>query len=75
MIKNEFLIRLAEAIDCEGVIEADQDIDSIIEWDSLGILSVIELLSEMKVKVSPETLQKIDNISQLLTIVGDQIHE
>jgi hypothetical protein len=73
--QKEFLSRLADAIDYEGVIEVNQDIESITEWDSLGILSVIELLSDLGVKVNPDALQKVGNISELLEIVGHLIHE
>jgi acyl carrier protein len=73
--QKEFLSRLADAIDYEGVIEVNQDIESIIEWDSLGILSVIELLSDLGVKVNPDALQKVGNISELLEIVEHLIHE
>ena len=75
MNQKEFLSRLADAIDYEGVIEVNQDIESITEWDSLGILSVIELLSDLGVKVNPDALQKVGNISELLEIVGHLIHE
>jgi len=71
----EFLIRLADAIDYDGVIEANQDVGSIVEWDSLGVLSVIELFSDLGVKVNPSTLQKVENISQLLEIAEHVIHE
>jgi acyl carrier protein len=73
--QKEFLSRLADAIDYEGVIEVNQDLESIVEWDSLGILSVIELLSDLGIKVNPDALQKVDNISELLEIVEHLIHE
>ena len=75
MNQIEFLIRLADAIDYDGVIEANQDVGSIVEWDSLGVLSVIELFSDLGVKVNPSTLQKVENISQLLEIAEHVIHE
>jgi hypothetical protein len=73
--QKEFLSRLADAIDYEGVIEVNQDLESIVEWDSLGILSAIELLSDLGVKVNPDALQKVENISELLEIVEHLIHE
>ena len=54
MNRLEFLTRLAEVLDHEGVIEANQEVESIPEWDSLGILSVIELLADLNLKVKPE---------------------
>ncbi len=75
MNQKEFLSRLAHAIDYEGVIEVDQDVESIVEWDSLGILSVIELLSDLGVKVNPDALQRVEKISELLEIAEHVIHE
>lgn len=74
MNQKEFLSLLADAIDYEGVIDANQDVESIVEWDSLGILSVIELLSDLGIKVNPDALQKVENISQLLEIAEHVIH-
>ena len=44
MKTDEFLKRVAEVLDYEGVILSEQELLTIDEWDSLGILSVMELL-------------------------------
>lgn len=75
MNKFEFLTRLAEALDHDGVIQSDQNVESIPEWDSLGILSVIELLADLDIKVKPEALKEIKNISELVEIVRTAIDE
>lgn len=75
MNQKEFLSRLADAIDYEGMIDVNQDVDSIAEWDSLGILSVIELLSDLGIKVNLDALQRVQNISELLEIAEHLIHE
>lgn len=75
MNQKEFLSRLADAIDYDGVIEANQDVESIVEWDSLGILSVIELLSDLGIEVNPDALQRVQKISELLEIVEHLIYE
>lgn len=75
MNKQEFLTRLAEALDHDGVIEANQKVESIPEWDSLGILSVIELLADLNIKVKPEALKEIQSIPELIEIARTAIDE
>lgn len=75
MNKLEFLARLAEALDHDGVIEANQKVESIPEWDSLGILSVIELLADLDIKVKPEALKEIKSIPELIEIARAAIDE
>lgn len=75
MNKLEFLARLAEALDHDGVIESNQKVESIPEWDSLGILSVIELLADLDIKVKPEALKEIKSIPELIEIARAAIDE
>ena len=75
MNRIEYLGKLAEVLDYDGQIASNQEIESIPEWDSLGVLSVIELLADLGVKVHPEVLQKMQNISEILEVVGSKIHE
>lgn len=69
MNKAEFLSKLADALDYDGIIRSDQDIASIEEWDSLGVLSVIELLNDMGLKIDPEKIMDLNNISSLIKLV------
>lgn len=71
----KFLTRLAEVLDHDGAIVANQDVESIDEWDSLGLLSVIELLADIGVKGKTDELGDITNISQLLELVKQVVHE
>lgn len=70
MNQTEFLKRLADALDHDGELAPDQQVESIEEWDSLGILSVLELLSDLGHKVKPDTLRDINNLSELLALIG-----
>ncbi len=69
MNQNEFLIELANILDYDGMILADQDVATIDVWDSLGILSVMQLLSDMGIKIQVEKITELHNINELLVIV------
>jgi acyl carrier protein len=69
MNKIDFLVKLADVLDHGDVIKEDQDVSTIDEWDSLGILAVLELLSDIGIKVQPEKINGITNIRDLLEII------
>ena len=73
MDKHTFLSKLAEILDYDGVITENQEVATIDVWDSLGILSVLEFMSEMGVKIEPEDLYTISNISQILELANHKI--
>jgi len=69
MNQNEFLIELANILDYEDLIRPDQDVATIDVWDSLGILSVMQLLSDIGIKIQVEKITEMQNIDELLKIV------
>jgi acyl carrier protein len=69
MNQNEFLIELANILDYEDLIGPDQDVATIDVWDSLGILSVMQLLSDIGIKIQVEKITELQNIDELLKIV------
>jgi acyl carrier protein len=69
MNQNEFLIELANILDYEDQIGPDQDVATIDVWDSLGILSVMQLLSDIGIKIQVEKITELQNIDELLKIV------
>ncbi len=73
MKQAEFLYRIAEALDHEGVISADQDLMSIGEWDSLGLLSIVELVSDLGLTIRPDQLGHLQNISELIELAREVI--
>ena len=75
MNKTEFLLKLADVLDYDGEIQSNQDTSSIEEWDSLGVLSVIELLNDIGIKIDPVKIMEINNVSELLQIVQPVLKE
>mgnify|MGYP000017313618 CR=1 FL=1 len=69
MNENIFLVELANVLDYDGIILPDQDIATIDVWDSLGILSVMQLLSDMGIKIQVEKISQLQSIAELLIIV------
>lgn len=75
MNRQEFLRRLAEVLDHDGEIAPDQAVQSIIEWDSLGILSVIELLTDLGLKVHPDALRDLGSIAELIDLARPVLND
>lgn len=73
MDKHTFLSKLAEILDYDGVITENQEVATIDVWDSLGILSVLEFMSEIGVKIETDDLYTISNISQILELANHKI--
>ena len=69
MNENDFLVELANVLDYEGLILPEQYVATIDVWDSLGILSVLQLLSDLGIKIQVEKISEIQNIKDLLIIV------
>jgi acyl carrier protein len=75
MNQATFLKRLAEALDFSGELDPAQDLDSVDGWDSLGILSTIDLLSELGVEVSGEILGRAKLVAELIAVAGEAIDD
>lgn len=75
MKTDEFLKRVAEVLDYEGVILPEQDLLTIDEWDSLGILSVMELLSDLNIGYDADKLGEISMVSELLAMASYMIND
>ena len=70
MNQKFFLERIAEVLDYDGILVLGQDLDSIDEWDSLGILSVMGFLHELKLKIDTEKMLELKKISDLVGLAS-----
>lgn len=73
MNQATFLKRLAEALDHATALDPAQAMESIDGWDSLGILSTIELFSELGVDVGGEDLGRAKTVADLIALAGDAV--
>ncbi|AJE98114.1 hypothetical protein [Pandoraea apista] len=71
----DFLARIADALDYDGKLVKGQNLEEIDVWDSLGILSIVELLEEMGVEVDINTINNLKTTDDLIAVAGNVIHE
>ena len=70
MDSTEFFAKVAEVLDYDGDITSGQNLVDIDMWDSLGILSIVELLEEIGVEVDIETLNGLTTTDELLALAA-----
>ncbi len=56
MNKNEFIDRLSKALETEDSLLPETKLNDLEEWDSLGILSAIELIESCGGKISTKEI-------------------
>lgn len=56
MNQKEFIANLSKALETEDLLSSETKLKDLEEWDSLGILSTIELIESYGGKVSIEEI-------------------
>jgi acyl carrier protein len=67
---EEFLKLVAEALDCEDVIVLSDEVVDIEGWDSLGVLSIVNMLDNLGMPVELEKFEDIVTVQDFVTLVG-----
>jgi len=70
-----FLIKVAEALDYDGEIVRGQKLEDIDMWDSLGILSIVELLEELGAEVDIDTINGLETVDELIALAGKAVSD
>jgi hypothetical protein len=70
-----FLAKVAEVLDHDGELLRGQSLEDIEVWDSLGILSVVDLLEELGADVDIDALSKIATTDDLIALAGEAVSE
>ncbi len=70
MDKESFLSELVLALDCEQDLHNDMMLNDLEEWDSLGILSTIELIERCNSDVDLESIKNAKCIKDLIYLAG-----
>lgn len=70
-----FLAKVAEVLEYEGEIFRGQSVGDIDMWDSLGILSIVELLEELGTEVDIDTINNLKTTDELIALAGDAVHD
>jgi acyl carrier protein len=75
MDSSTFLAKVAEVLEYDGEITRGQNLDDIDMWDSLGILSIVELLEELGAEVEIDTLNNIKTTDELIALAGEAVND
>lgn len=76
MTQNELLEHIADALQRDGILELDMNLDSIEEWDSLAIISIIALFDNLfNVEVTGNMLSKCKSVKDVIAIVSNHIKD
>jgi acyl carrier protein len=75
MDSSAFLAKVAEVLEYDGEITRGQDLGSIDMWDSLGILSIVELLEDLGAEVEIDTLNNIETTDELIALAGAAVSD
>ncbi len=70
---EEFLEGVAEALDTEAELKPETALDTIDEYDSIGVLSLMSYLDELGIKVSPADFEKLTTVADLIALAGNRI--
>ncbi len=69
MDKEKFIEELSIALDTESSLSKETSLSDLEEWDSLGVLSVIELMERYKSDISIETIHNAITINDLILLL------
>lgn len=75
MDSKTFLEKVAEALDYEEPITKGQSLDEIEMWDSLGILSIVDLLEELGTEIDIDALGEIETTDELIALAGAAVSD
>lgn len=70
-----FLGKVAEVLEYDGEIARGQNLEDIDMWDSLGILSIVELLEDLGVEVDIDTINNLKTTDELIALAGSAVND
>ncbi len=70
-----FLTKVAEVLEYDGEISRGQNLEDIDMWDSLGILSIVELLEDLGAEVDIDTINNLKTTDELIALTGGAVHD
>lgn len=70
-----FLAKVAEVLEYDGEINRGQNLEDIDMWDSLGILSIVELLEDLGAEVDIDTINNLKTTDELIALTGGAVHD
>ena len=70
---EEFFQKVAEALDSSAALVRGQALESVEGWDSLGILTILDLLESGGVTVDLDELRAAQTTDDLLRLAGSLV--
>lgn len=70
-----FLAKVAEVLEYDGEISRGQNLEDIDMWDSLGILSIVELLEDLGAEVDIDTINNLKTTDELIALTGGAVND
>jgi acyl carrier protein len=70
MTQEEFLTRLAEEVQLDRALGADEMLCDIPEWDSLAMLGALSVFDEAGVSIEIDELENCTSIKDILAKAG-----
>jgi len=76
MTKEELLNEIKEALQREDELTEDMALDDIEEWDSLSVLSIINLYDQLfSIILKYKDIEKFKTVKDLIKSVEDKLDE
>ena len=70
MTTDEFLERLSEALEADAPLKRGQVLAEQVTWDSLAVLSAVELFDEVGANVELQTVADAETTDDLIALAG-----
>lgn len=76
MTRKELLDNLKDVMQRDEEITEDMLLENIQEWDSLAIISILNLYSHLfSISISGNTLKDCKTIKELINLVGNKLED
>jgi acyl carrier protein len=72
---NEFLSTLDELLELDkGTLKGSEALDSLVEWNSLAVISFMALVDEnFGISLPPQQIAACSTVADLVSLVGEQL--
>ncbi len=73
MTVDEFLSQLTDAIEAEGPLRPGQRLDESAVWDSLAVLSVVDLFEQIGADADLDSIGQAETTDDLVALAGPAV--
>lgn len=74
MTRTELIAKIEETLQTEQALTSETNLDSIEEWDSLGVISIISLYDQLfSMTIRAEVIESCSTVEDLIQLVSSNI--